>query len=141
MPAYVVKLVSTALNDVRKAVNGSRILILGVAYKKDIDDMRESPALSIIDLLRSRGAEISYHDPFVEEVTFDHAYTIGAGDPLYNQELTDDLVKASDCVIICTEHSGIDYKRVCELAPLIVDTRNALDEDVRNGSNAKIVRL
>ena len=107
MPAYVVKLVSTALNDVRKAVNGSRILILGVAYKKDIDDMRESPALSIIDLLRSRGAEISYHDPFVEEVTFDHAYTIGAGDPLYNQELTDDLVKASDCVIICTEHSGL----------------------------------
>lgn len=141
MPAYVVKLVSTALNDARKAVNGSRILILGVAYKKDIDDMRESPALSIIDLLRSRGAEISYHDPFVEEVTFDHAYTIGAGDPLYNQELTDDLVKTSDCVIICTEHSGIDYKRVCELAPLIVDTRNALNEDIRNGSNAKIVRL
>ena len=108
---------------------------------RDIDDMRESPALSIIDLLRSRGAEISYHDPFVAEVTFDHAYTIGAGDPLYNQELTDDLIKSADCVIICTEHSGIDYKRVCELAPLIVDTRNALNEDIRNGSNAKIVRL
>ncbi len=141
MPAYVVKLVSTALNDVKKAVNGSKVLILGVAYKKDIDDMRESPALSIIDLLRSRGAEITYHDPFVPEVTFDHAYTIGAGDPLYNTELTDDLIKTSDCVIICTDHSNVDYHRVCGLAGLVVDTRNALNEDTRNGSKAKLVRL
>lgn len=141
MPAYVVKLVSTALNDAKKAVNGSKILILGVAYKKDIDDMRESPALSIIDLLRSRGAEVVYHDPFVPEVTFDHAYTIGDGEALTNVELTDDLISTSDCVVICTEHSGIDYAKVCELAPLIVDTRNALDEDTRNGSSARIVRL
>ncbi len=141
MPAYVVKLVSTALNDVKKAVNGSKILVLGVAYKKDIDDMRESPALSIIDLLRSTGADLTYHDPFVPEVTFDHAYTIGDAEPLYNSELTDDLVKNSDCVIICTEHSSIDYNRVCELAGLIVDTRNALSPDLRNGSKAKIVRL
>ncbi|MBC7901594.1 MAG: nucleotide sugar dehydrogenase [Saprospiraceae bacterium] len=141
MPAYVVKLVSTALNNVKKAVNGSKILILGVAYKKDIDDMRESPALSIIDLLRARGADLVYHDPFVPEVTFDHAYTIGDAEPIYNSELTDDLMRNSDCVIICTEHSGVDYKRVCELAPLIVDTRNALSEDIRNGSKAKIVRL
>ena len=141
MPAYVVKLVSTALNDVKKAVNGSKVLVLGVAYKKDIDDMRESPALSIIDLLRSIGAEITYHDSFVPEVTFDHAYTIGDGDPLYNTELTDDLIKNSDCVIICTDHSTVDYHRVCELAPLIVDTRNALNEDVRNGSKAKLIRL
>lgn len=141
MPAYVVKLVSTALNDVKKAVNGSKILILGVAYKKDIDDMRESPALSIIDLLRSRGADLKYHDPFVPEVTFDHAYTIGDGEPIFNQELTDELIADSDCVIICTEHSGVDYHRVCQLASLIVDTRNALSQDQRNGSNAKIVRL
>lgn len=141
MPAYVVKLVSTALNDVKKAVNGSKVLILGVAYKKDIDDMRESPALSIIDLLRAKGADLVYHDPFVPEVTFDHAYTIGAGDALSNHDLTDDLIKSSDCVIICTEHSGIDYKRVCDLAPLIVDTRNALSQEIRNGSNATIVRL
>ena len=92
MPNYVVELATTALNDSKKAVNGSKILILGVAYKKDIDDMRESPALSIIDLLRADGAEVYYHDPFVPEVTFDHAYTIGAGDPLYNKELTDDLI-------------------------------------------------
>jgi len=141
MPAYVVKLVSTALNNVKKAVNGSKILILGVAYKKDIDDMRESPALSIIDLLRARGADLVYHDPFVPEVTFDHAYTIGDGDALSNQELTDDLIRNSDCVIICTEHTTVDYHRICELAPLIVDTRNALSEETRNGSNAKIVRL
>jgi UDP-N-acetyl-D-glucosamine dehydrogenase len=141
MPAYVVKLVSTALNNEKKAVNGSKILVLGVAYKKDIDDMRESPALSIIDLLRSRGADVSYHDPFVPEVTFDHAYTIGEAEPLHNQELTDDIVRDADCVIICTEHSGIDYHAICEKAKLIVDTRNALNENVRNGSKATIVRL
>ncbi|MFN2412023.1 MAG: nucleotide sugar dehydrogenase [Pyrinomonadaceae bacterium] len=141
MPAYVVRLVSTALNDAKKAVNGSKILVLGVAYKRDIDDMRESPALSIIDLLRARGAEITYHDPFVDEVTFDHAYTIGDGEPLRNTELSDGLIGESDCVIICTEHSGVDYTKVCEMANLIVDTRNALSENVRNGSKAKIVRL
>jgi UDP-N-acetyl-D-glucosamine dehydrogenase len=141
MPEYVVKLTSTALNKNKKALNGSKILILGVAYKKDIDDMRESPALSIIDLLRARGAEVVYHDPFVPEVTFDHAYTIGDAEPLTNNELTDELLKECDCTIICTEHSAIDYTKVCELAPLIVDTRNALSEDHRNGSAAKIVRL
>jgi nucleotide sugar dehydrogenase len=141
MPRYVAGLVRDALNNNEKAVKGSKILILGVAYKKDIDDMRESPALSVIDLLRSRGAEVVYHDPFVPEVTFDHAYTIGDGEPLYNQELTDDLISSSDCVVICTEHSDVDYKKVCELSKVIVDTRNALKEEVRDGSKAKIVRL
>jgi UDP-N-acetyl-D-glucosamine dehydrogenase len=141
MPNYVVELVTAALNDDRKAVNGSKILILGVAYKKDIDDMRESPALSIIDLLRADGAEVSYHDPFVPEVTFDHAYTIGAGDPLYNVDLSDEVISAADCVIICTEHSAVDYSRVCKLASLVVDTRNALSNDTRNDSAARIVRL
>src|SRR4051794_11051996 len=96
MPEYVSELVRDALNDQQKSVKGSKILILGVAYKKDIDDMRESPALSVIDLLRARGADVSYHDPHVSEVTFDHAYTIGDGEPLYNQELTDDVIKQSD---------------------------------------------
>jgi UDP-N-acetyl-D-glucosamine dehydrogenase len=141
MPKYVAGLVRDALNEQEKSVKGSKILILGVAYKKDIDDMRESPALSVIDLLRSRGAQVIYHDPFVPEVTFDHAYTIGDGEPLYNTELTDDLLKSSDCVVICTEHSEVDYHRVCELASVIVDTRNALKEDIRNGSKAKVVRL
>ncbi len=141
MPSYVVKLVADALNDAKKAVNGSKILVLGVAYKKDIDDMRESPALSIIDLLRSRGGDLYYHDPFVPKVTFDHAYTIADAEPLTNSELTDDLIASADCVVICTEHSEIDYGRVCELASLVVDTRNALSEDLRSCSKAKIVRL
>jgi len=141
MPKYVVELVRDALNGNQKAVNGSKVLILGVAYKKDIDDMRESPALSVIDLLRAQGAEVVYHDSFVPEVTFDHAYTIGDGEPLYNQELTDDLIGSSDCVVICTEHSDVDYRRVCELSKVIVDTRNALKEEMRDQSKAKIVRL
>ena len=141
MPAYVVRMVQHGLNLEKKAVNGSKVLILGVAYKKDIDDMRESPALSVIDLLRAKGADVSYHDPHVAEVTFDHAYTIGDGEPLYNQELTDDLIADADCVIICTEHSTVDYARVCAKSKLIIDTRNALSENHRNGSKAKIVRL
>ena len=141
MPNYVVELATTALNESKKSVNGSKILILGVAYKKDIDDMRESPALSIIDLLRADGADVYYHDPFVPEVTFDHAYTIGAGEPLYNKELTDDLISDSDCVIICTEHSPVDYGRVCNLASLVVDTRNALSTETRKVSKARVVRL
>ena len=138
MPKYVAGLVRDALNEQEKSVKGSKILILGVAYKKDIDDMRESPALSVIDLLRSRGADVVYHDPFVNEVTFDHAYTIGHGDPLYNQELTDDLIKGSDCIVICTEHSTVDYNRLCANAQVIVDTRNALNENHRNGSKARM---
>jgi UDP-N-acetyl-D-glucosamine dehydrogenase len=141
MPKYVAGLVRDALNDNERSVKGAKILILGVAYKKDIDDMRESPALSVIDLLRSRGAEVVYHDDFVAEVTFDHAYTIGDGEPLYNQELTDELLQSADCVVICTEHSNVDYKRVCELSKVIVDTRNALKEETRDASKAKIVRL
>lgn len=141
MPNYVVELATNALNDAKKAVNGSKILILGVAYKKDIDDMRESPALSIIDLLRADGADVYYHDPFVPTVTFDQAYTIGDAEPLYNKELTDDLIHESDCVIICTEHSPVDYGRVCDLASLVVDTRNALSPEIRKDCKARIVRL
>ncbi|MEO6050053.1 MAG: nucleotide sugar dehydrogenase [Pyrinomonadaceae bacterium] len=141
MPNYVVELATNALNDAKKAVNGSKILILGVAYKKDIDDMRESPALSIIDLLRADGADVYYHDPFVPQVTFDHAYTIGDAEPLYNKDLTNDLLRDADCVIICTEHSPVDYARVCELASLVVDTRNALSAEIRDKATARIVRL
>lgn len=141
MPEYVIELASEALNDDRKPVNGSKVLVLGVAYKKNIDDMRESPALSVIDLLRAKGAEVVYHDPYVPEVTFDHAYTIGDGEPLSNQELTDELISSADCVIICTDHTNVDYRRVTELSSLIIDTRNALDENTRNGSKARIVRL
>jgi UDP-N-acetyl-D-glucosamine dehydrogenase len=141
MPKYVVEIVTDALNEEKKPIKDSKILILGVAYKKDIDDIRESPALSIIDLLRGRGAEVFYHDPFVPEVTFDHSYTLSNTEPIYNQELTDELIESADCVVICTDHSCIDYERICKLASLIVDTRNALAERIRNNSKARIVRL
>src|SRR5438874_4376607 len=126
MPEHVVQLVSDGLNDDRKAMKGSRVLLLGVAYKKDIDDVRESPALSIIDRLRSKGCEVNYHDPFVSTLRFDDAHTEGSGDPLASVELNDEEIKASDCIVIVTDHSHIDYARLTELAGLVVDTRNAL---------------
>ncbi len=141
MPEYVIELTANALNEDRKAVNGSKVLVLGVAYKKNIDDMRESPALSVIDLLRAKGAAVSYHDPFVPEVTFDHAYTIGDGEPLKNSELTDELLLHADCIVICTDHTDVDYQRVTQLSSLIIDTRNALNEETRINSKARIVRL
>jgi UDP-N-acetyl-D-glucosamine dehydrogenase len=116
-------------------------LLLGVAYKKDIDDVRESPALSIIDRLRAKGANVSYHDPFVKEVRFDDAHTEGGGEPLESVQLTDDELEQSDCVVIVANHTGTDYRRVCEISSLIVDTRNALNGDVRRASRARIIRL
>jgi UDP-N-acetyl-D-glucosamine dehydrogenase len=141
MPEHVVQLVADGLNGERKAMNGSRVLLLGVAYKKDIDDVRESPALSIIDRLRAKGADVSYHDPFVREVRFDDAHIEGSGEPLQSVALTDEELKQADCVVIVTDHSETDYQTVCRLAPLIVDTRNALNGDVRRGSRARIIRL
>lgn len=141
MPEHVVQLVADGLNDDRKAMKGSKVLLLGVAYKKDIDDVRESPALSIIDRLRAKGADVRYHDPFVSEVRFDDSHTDSAGGPLNSIALTDDALNSADCVIIVTDHSTIDYKRVCSLAPLIVDTRNALNGELRQESSARIIRL
>jgi UDP-N-acetyl-D-glucosamine dehydrogenase len=141
MPEHVVQLVSDGLNDERKAMKGSGVLLLGVAYKKDIDDVRESPALSIIDRLRAKGAEVRYHDPFVKEVRFDDAHTEGGGESLASVPLTDDELRSSDCVIIVTDHSQIDYSRVCSLTSLVVDTRNALNGKLRSESKARIIRL
>ena len=141
MPDHVVQLIADGLNDERKAMKGSRVLLLGVAYKQDINDVRESPALSIIDRLRSKGAEVRYHDPFVDEVRFDEAHTEAPGEPLRSVELTEDEIKSADCIVIVTNHSQIDYQRITELAPLVVDTRNALNGDLRRQSRARIIRL
>ena len=141
MPEHVVQLVSDGLNDERKAMKGSRVLLLGVAYKKDIDDVRESPALSIIDRLRAKGADVRYHDPFVKEVRFDDAHTQGSGESLESVPLTDEELRSSDCVIIVTDHSEIDYSRVCSLTSVIVDTRNALSGQLRRESKARVIRL
>jgi UDP-N-acetyl-D-glucosamine dehydrogenase len=141
MPDHVVQLVSDGLNDDSKSMKGARILVLGVAYKRDIDDVRESPALSIIDRLRSKGCDVSYHDPFVRELRFDDSHTESSGAPLSSIELNDEEIKTSDCVVIVTDHSQIDYRRVTELGRLVVDTRNALNGDLRKGSAARIIRL
>jgi UDP-N-acetyl-D-glucosamine dehydrogenase len=118
MPALVAERVANALNDQRKPVKGCRILVLGVAYKRDIDDMRESPALDVIKLLEERGAEVVYHDPYVPSFREDgHERT---SVPFSDQELA-----RADAVVIITDHTSIDYQRVVDVAPLVVDTRNA----------------
>ncbi len=141
MPEHVVQLIADGLNDERKAMNGARVLLLGVAYKRDIDDVRESPALSIIDRLRAKGAEVHYHDPFVKEIRFDDAHTEASGEPLASEPLTDQVIRGADCIVIVTDHSGIDYSRVCRLSSLIIDTRNALNGALRRESAARIIRL
>ncbi|MBA2339497.1 MAG: UDP-N-acetyl-D-glucosamine dehydrogenase, partial [Pyrinomonadaceae bacterium] len=141
MPEHVVQLISDGLNDDSKALKGARVLLLGVAYKKDIADVRESPALSIIDRLRAKGADVSYHDSFIPEVSFDDAHTIGSGAPLKSVELTEECLRTADCVCIVTDHSEVDYARVCKLAPLVVDTRNSLNKQMRETSCARIIRL
>ena len=118
MPDYVVEKVARALNDDRKAVNGSRVLVLGVAYKRDIDDMRESPALDIIRLLEQRGATVAYHDP--------HVPSFREGDhEMHGVALTPAALAEADAVVIVTEHRAIDWQLVVDHAGLVVDTRNA----------------
>jgi UDP-N-acetyl-D-glucosamine dehydrogenase len=129
MPHFVVSKVQNALNDQGKAVKGSQIHILGVAYKRDIEDVRESPALDIMHLLKRRGADVSFSDPYVPSVRID-------GDLCFSADLSSSLHRA-DCVIIITDHSSVDYAAVVNEASLIVDTRNAL----RGIVSQKIVRL
>jgi UDP-N-acetyl-D-glucosamine dehydrogenase len=117
MPHFVVEKVQNALNEFRKPVKGSKILVYGAAYKRDIDDVRESPALDIMHLLKKRGAEISYVDPYVPELRLD-GETMCSGGP--------EAVASADCVVIVTDHSSFDYKTLVRDAALIVDTRNAL---------------
>jgi UDP-N-acetyl-D-glucosamine dehydrogenase len=118
MPDFVVEKISHALNEERKAVNGSRVLVIGVAYKKNIDDMRESPALDVIRLLEERGAVVEYHDPFVASYREE-------GHERRSVELTDDVLASADAVVIVTDHSAVDYQRIVQHAGLVVDTRNA----------------
>ncbi len=118
MPAFVVAKVAAALNEDRKAVNGSRALVIGVAYKRDIDDVRESPALDIIRLLEADGAEVEYHDPHIPTIRED-------GYEWTSVELTDDELGRADVVVIVTDHRAIDYQRLLDHAALIVDCRNA----------------
>jgi UDP-N-acetyl-D-glucosamine dehydrogenase len=119
MPVFWVRKVGDALNQQGKAVRGSSVLIVGVAYKKDIEDLRESPALDIIRLLEQQGAQVSYHDPYVPAFEED-------GHRFASVPLTAGTIKAADCVMIVTDHSSLDYGLIAANARAIVDTRNAL---------------
>ncbi|MBX6332910.1 MAG: nucleotide sugar dehydrogenase [Gemmatimonadaceae bacterium] len=123
MPAFWVGKVADALNEVGKPLKGSRVLVLGVAYKKDIDDLRESPALEILDLLSKKGVDVQYHDPYVPEIVDDGhtpAGAVGRSVPL-----DDAVLREADAVMVVTDHSNIDYARVRRLASIVIDTRNA----------------
>jgi UDP-N-acetyl-D-glucosamine dehydrogenase len=129
MPTLVVQRVTQALNDQRKAVRGSRILVLGVAYKRDVDDTRESPALDVMSLLEERGADVVYHDPHVASFREDGHEQVSV--PFNDAELA-----RADAVVIITDHSSVDYQRVVDLAALVVDTRNATAGLKRRGNAA-----
>jgi len=122
MPRFVVNRVSHALNDHGKALKGSKILLLGVAYKRDIDDMRESPSLRLIELLEEKGAHVDYHDPHIQMIphTREHDNLAGRKSASLNE------VEKYDCVLIATDHTDVKYKDIVKKAKLIVDTRHAI---------------
>jgi UDP-N-acetyl-D-glucosamine dehydrogenase len=132
MPDHVVDRITEMLNEDRLAVNGSQILILGVAYKSNVDDMRESPALDVIGGLLERGAKIRYHDAFVPECEI-------AGETMKSVDLTDDVLKTSDLVVVLTDHPDVDYDRVVRVGPRVFDTRNATKNVA--GDREKITKL
>jgi UDP-N-acetyl-D-glucosamine dehydrogenase len=127
MTEHIVHRIGRSLNDDKKSIRGSKILIVGVAYKKDIDDMRESPALRIMDLLKYKGAKITYHDPNVKNVG-----------PLKSLDLTQNTINEQDAIVITTDHTNIDYKSLGKHAKLIVDTRNIM-ATVKN-PKARVIR-
>jgi UDP-N-acetyl-D-glucosamine dehydrogenase len=131
MPEHVVALVADGLNEDGRAINGSSVLVLGVAYKKDINDLRESPALDVITELADRKARVSYHDPWVPTIAVD-------GIRLETQPLTAESLHAADCVVITTDHTSFDWDLVTAHARLVIDTRNALKG--RSGA-ARVIRL
>jgi len=132
MPRYVVGMVQDALNDLGKPIKGSNILILGVAYKPDIDDLRESPSLDVIGLLKQKGAVVEYHDSYIPVVNKDNLKLESVKDLLL-------AVQKSDCVVIVTNHSDYDYSSILDAAKCIVDTRNALG--ALGKDNPKVIRL
>lgn len=131
MPDYVVGKVADALNEACRSIKGSNILILGVAYKPNVGDVRESPALDVMHLLQAKGAQVTYHDPYVADLTHE-------GISLQSLLLTDELLRAADCVVIVTHHDSTDWGRVAEQARLIVDSRNVIK---KGRGAARIVSL
>lgn len=136
MPVYVVTKAADALNERTKPMKGSKVLVLGVAYKKDIGDLRESPALDIIQLLEEKGARVSFHDPHVAAI-LDDGHTPIKNLPMHSVPLTAEVLRSQDLVLIVTDHKDTDYQLVLKEAPLILDTRGV----IREGGEGKLVRL
>lgn len=132
MPEYVVDRAMKVLNKNRTAMNGARVLVLGVAYKADIDDYRESPALHVLEHLEQEGALVSYYDPYISEVR--HKGRTYRGE----ESLTDELLQSADIAIICTAHAAFDYERIQRLSKEVFDTRNAM-RDVKDRSNIELL--
>src|SRR5690606_154816 len=126
-----------ALNQRGKALHAARVLVLGVAYKKDIDDLRESPALDVMRLLQEEGADVAYHDPHCS-VILDDGHTELEDLPLYSAPLTNEVLQAADLVVITTEHSEVDYQKVADHAELVLDTRGAMR---RVAGKARVISL
>ncbi|MEW6166224.1 MAG: nucleotide sugar dehydrogenase [Pseudomonadota bacterium] len=124
MPAWVVGKVAEALNSRRKAINGSRILVLGLSYKKNVDDTRESPSVEIMDLLQARGAEVAYSDPWIPRVPRMRKYAFD----LESVPLTAAALQSFDCVVLATDHDAFDYTLIGEASPLLVDARGRFRE-------------
>ncbi len=138
MPFHVVKLVTDALNRQCKFLNGAKVLVLGVAFKRDVDDARNSPAERVIELLHSRGAVVRYHDPYVPTFRLGGDVFCGERMELHSVPLTRETVRASDAVVIVTPHRSVDYAMVVKHAPLVVDSSNVT---VEIGADERIVRL
>jgi UDP-N-acetyl-D-glucosamine dehydrogenase len=132
MPELVVTRVADALNARKQALNGARVLVLGVAYKRDIDDVRESPALDVIELMRQRGAEVSYHDPYAPKIR------LGEHEEMHSVPF--EALERYDCVVIVTDHKAIDYRRVVMESKLVFDTRNATRQ-VRDAVRGTLICL
>jgi UDP-N-acetyl-D-glucosamine dehydrogenase len=132
MPRYVVGKVQDGLNDSGKPIKGSQVLVLGAAYKPDIDDLRESPALDVIGLLEHKGAKVAYHDPYIPTLRHEGQIMQSVPDLM-------DAIRRADCVVIITNHKVYDYSTILREAKLVVDTRNALGASGKN--NPKVVRL
>lgn len=132
MPRYVVSLVQDALNTQGKALKGAQVLVLGAAYKPDIDDLRESPALDVIGMLQNKGAQVSYHDPYIPTIRHDEW-------ELHSVTDLEAAIKETDCLVIITNHNQYDYHAILNGAQLIVDTRNAMGKLGKD--NPKVIRL
>jgi UDP-N-acetyl-D-glucosamine dehydrogenase len=133
MPYFVVQKVTDALNGVQKSIKGSKVLVLGAAYKKDVDDIRESPAVKIVTLLQEKGAEVSYHDPFIPVIRDLRDYP---GLEMTGVGLTVETLNKADCVLLLTDHSCFDLELILENSKLIIDTRNAF----KGHSSSKIIK-